>query len=1084
MRKKTNFLLALALTSISAIKAQNADTPLWLRNTSISPDGKTILFTYKGDIYKVATEGGEAIPLTTFDGNDYNPIWSPDGSQIAFSSDRYGNYDIFIMPANGGLAKRLTYNSAGDIPRCFTPDGKNIIFNSSRLDNAKSVYFPSGGLPEVYSVSVAGGTEKQISSVPMENIQIDKSGNRWLYHDKKGYEDPLRKHHTSSIARDVWMYDKLKNTHTKLTDFAGEDRNPLWSNDEKEIYYLSEKSGSYNVWKFSVSNPSSPTQISNLSKHPVRHLSLSNNGILCYNFNGEVYTQVPGNEPKKVSIKISTDDQFAPLRNESGSGNVTEMDISPDGKEVAYVVRGEVFVSSLENGITKRITNSPEQERSISFSPDGKSILYASEKNSIWGIYRTTRTREDEKHFFASTVLKEEPLVVNSEENFQPQFNNDGTEIAYLENRTAVKIYNLKSKTTRTILEGNRNYSYTDGDQWFQWSPDGKYLLVQFLEKNSWIPQMGLAAADGKSSIQNLTQTGYGAGDGRWAMEGKVMIYSSSRHGMKNHASWGTESDVYGLFFSKDAYERFKFSKDELIIIKEREEKEKEKKKKQEEIKGNFEKKEEKVEVKIDFDGLLDRRERLTIHSSDLADMAMTKDGEKLFYICKFDKNYDIWVNKFHDDETKLFCRLNAKSAGGMVIDKEGKNIFLVADGKIQKVNIENGEKKEISIKPEYTVDGYAERAYLFEHAWRQTKKKFYRTDMQGCDWDFYKKEYARFLPHINNNYDFAELLSELLGELNASHTGGRYSKRYNNPDETASLGLIFDNTFEGKGLKIAEVIDKSPVLLEPGTKIKAGQIIEKIDGKNISNDSTYDILMNRKSGKNVLLGMFDPAANLRWEETVRAISPGELNNLLYERWVKKREEDVERLSKGRLGYVHVQGMNDESFRRVYERALGKHGNKEALIVDTRFNGGGWLHDDLATFLSGKKYLEFEPRNQKLSDEPQFKWIKPTVVLISEGNYSDAHMFPVVYKELKIGKLIGMPVPGTGTAVWWENMMDNTLVFGIPQVGVKTLSGEYLENLQLEPDIKVANDPSKANEGIDQQLETAVDELLKQLGTK
>jgi C-terminal processing protease CtpA/Prc len=210
----------------------------------------------------------------------------------------------------------------------------------------------------------------------------------------------------------------------------------------------------------------------------------------------------------------------------------------------------------------------------------------------------------------------------------------------------------------------------------------------------------------------------------------------------------------------------------------------------------------------------------------------------------------------------------------------------------------------------------------------------------------------------------------------------------------------------------------------------------------------------------------------------VKPFGYGFQNELLYQRWVKNCEHIVDSLSGGTVGYVHVRGMDDGSFRKVYDQALGKHAFKKALVVDTRYNGGGWLHDDLATFLGGKPYLEMTPRDQKLGKEPMFKWAKPSVVVMNESNYSDAHLFPYVYKELGVGKLIGMPVPGTGTAVWWEGLQ-NGVVFGIPQVGMVNDKGQYLENLQLDPDIRVENAPAVVSKGRDQQLEKAVQELQK-----
>ncbi len=1062
------YVLAILCFSFSSEK----NTPLWLRYPNISPDGKTIVFNYKGDIYKVDANGGAAVPLTLSDAHDFMAIWSPDGKWIAYASDKTGNYDIYLMPSDGGESKRLTFHSSHDLPAYFTPDGKSIVYNSNRQDEKDFIQCAPARLPELYTVQVSGGQEKQLLTIAAEDAKINKAGDKIIFHDRKGYEDPWRKHHTSAITRDVWMYDMKASKFTMLSNFAGEDRNPIFSNDEKSIYFLSEKSGNFNIWKMDASDPTKQTQVSKYEKNPVRFLSASSSDVLCYSFNGEIYTQAANGDAKKVNITINSDERYATERTETFSNGATEMSVSSNGKEVVFVVRGEVFVASIENGTTKRITNTPGQERSASFSPDGKSIVYASERNNIWGIYKTDLTRKEEKYFFNSTILKEEAIVVGKTEAFQPKYSPDGNEVAFLEDRTAVKVINLKSKAIRTILPAEKNYSYSDGDQSYDWSPDGKYLLVHFLQDGQWRSEVGLADAQGKEPLIDLTESGFDNGGAKWAMNGKAMIWFSSRHGMKNVASHGNQSDAYGLFFTKEAYDRFKMKKEDYALLKETEEKEKKDKDKKDTTK-----KSSLPVVKIEMDGLSDRKSRLTIHSSLLADALLSLDGEKLFYLTKFEGGYDLWQTKFKENETKLLVKLDSKGVGEMMFDKDGKNIFFISNGKPTKVNIEKAEKKEISFNAEMTLNTAAEREYMFEHMWRQVVKKFYVSDLQKTDWNYYKENYSKFLPYINNNRDFAEMASELLGELNASHTGCRAFVGSHNPDQTASLGAFFDESFKGNGLKIAEVVEKGPLVFD-GTQIKAGVIIEKINGNEITPETNYYKFLNRIAGKPTLLSLYDETTKKRWDETIKPITYDGLSELLYQRWIKRMQKMVNTLSNGELGYMHVRGMNDEAYREFYDQVLGKYPNKKALIVDTRFNGGGWLHDDLATFLSGKKYMDFVPKERKIGVEPGTKWNKPSVVLMSEGNYSDAHMFPVVYKTLNIGKLIGMPVPGTGTAVWWENLQDQSLVFGIPQVGIISPDGKYYENNQLEPDHKVLNEYTPMIKGEDQQIKEAVKVLL------
>lgn len=1069
--KKIVLLLFVPLVTLFSSFKPLKNEALWMRYPSVSPDGKAIVFCYKGDIYKVDVNGGTALPLTTSDANDAYPVWSPDGKSIAFASDRNGGFDVYSMSAEGGEAIRLTYHSADDIPNFFTGDGKNIVFTSLRNDDVNYIQFPSGGLPELYTVPVNGGREKQYLTIAAEDAKISKDGDKMIFHDRKGYENAWRKHHVSSVTRDIWMYAKKESKFTKLTNFDGEDRNAVFSADEKTIYYLSEKSGSFNVWKMDLSNPSAAIQITKYAKNPVRFLSISQNDMLCYGYNGEIFTQTPNGEPKKVSVVVLSDERYANSKLEIITNGATEMSVSGNGKEVAFIVRGEVFVTSVEGGTTRRITNTPEQERSVSFSPDGRSILYASERNNIWGIYKTDLVRKEETYFFNSTILKEEPLVVGNSEAFQPKYSPDGNEVAYLEDRTAVKVINLKTKNTRTILPADKNYSYSDGDQSFDWSPDGKYLLVHFLQDGNWRQEVGLADAEGKNPIIDLTQSGFDNGGAKWAMNGKMMIWSSSRHGMKNVASHGAQSDIYGLFFTKAAYDVFKMKKEEYELFKD-----KDKDKDKDKSKSDTAKKNSIKPVQIEMDGMEDRKVRLTIHSSVLADALITPDGEKLFYLTRFEGGFDLWQTKFKENETKLFMKLDAGDVGEMMFDKEAKNIYFIANGKLTKVSVDKAEKKEIGFSAEMNLNKEAEREYMYEHVWRQVVKKFYVTDLQKTDWNYYKENYQKFLPYINNSRDFAELLSELLGELNASHTGCNYRNRKPG-DETANLGAFFDEKYTGNGLKIAEVVAKGPLVYN-GTQIKAGSVIEKINGEDITPETNHYKLLNRLADKPTLLSLYDETTKKRWEETIKPISNAQFLNLLYLRWIKRMQDMTEKLSNGQLGYMHVRGMDDESYREFFDQVMGKYVNKKALIVDTRFNGGGWLHDDLATFLSGKQYIDFVPRERKIGVEPGNKWIKPSVVLMSEGNYSDAHMFPVVYKTLGIGKLVGMPVAGTGTAVWWEGLQEPGLVFGIPQVGVKNLQGQYYENNQLEPDVKVNNDYIPMIKGEDQQLQEAVKILL------
>jgi tricorn protease len=1089
--KKLFFIVLLAVcTNLSA-------QPLWLRHNVISPLGDKIAFCYKGDVYVVNANGGKAQQITTNTAYDADPVWSPDGKQIAFATDRNGNFDIYLVSAEGGVAKRITTNSSTEIPLAFSPDGKEIYFSAQIQKAAENVQFASSWITELYKVSTEGGRPEQVVAVPVCSMSFDKDGKSFLYYDRKGSENIWRKHHTSSVARDVVYYNAKKKSHTILTSNVGEDRDPRYLPGYKDVVFLSERNnGSFNVYKAPANDLEKVEQVSHFKTHPVRFLSVSNDGLLCYGYMGEIYTQSIGSEPQKVNIEIVNDQEAEQLVKQDfkGAGNFA---LSSDGKLIAFVSRGEVFVTGMdEYATTKQITHTPQAERSPSFSKDGRTLVYASERDGYWNLYQATIVRKDDYNFAYATLIDEKPLFDNDGiERSNPDYSPDGKEIAFVENRNILKVYNIESNQVRQITDGTQHY----GSIGYEWSPDGKWFAITLItHMRDPYSDVAIVSASGDMKIYNITESAYFDDDPQWVLDGNAILYNSDRYGMRSHASWGSQRDAFIAFLNQDAYDKFRLNKEEYALLKEQEKgkkddkkdepkkEEKSDKKKDKDKKGDKkdvsstgsgtekdEKPKESKKIEVDLEHLQDRVIRLTPMSSNLSGMALSKDGEKLYFMTSFEKGYDLWEMDVREKSMKITKKMGQ---GGAHLVVKDDNIFLLSGGNLQKVD-KGGKSTPIKFDATMELDLAAEREYMFNHVFLQIEKRFFMKDHHGVDLDMMKEAYQPFLAHINNNYDFSEMLSEILGELNVSHTGSGY-RPSGKGDATAEFGVLLDLDYKGDGLKIAEVVEGSP-FDKKSSKVKAGSVIQKIDGVEITKGMDYYPLLNNKRDKTVLVTVSDGGKT--WDETVKPISHGAMNELLYNRWVKHNEETVEKLSNGRLGYVHIRSMGDASYRDVYSQILGKYNLCEGIVIDTRFNGGGRLHEDIEILFSGEKYLEQVVNDSVACVMPSRRYNKPSVMIIGEANYSNAHGTPWVYKYKKMGRLVGMPVPGTMSSVTWETLQDPSLYFGLPVVGYRTEQGNWLENTQLEPDVKVRNTPEKMAEGVDEQLEAAVKELLKEV---
>lgn len=1076
-------LSVLSLFGFSSVSSAQV-TPQWASYSAISPDGNAIAFTYKGDIYVVPVGGGPANQLTFHKAHDYRAVWSPDSQHIAFASNRHGNFDVYVMSALGGKATRLTFHSSDEEPYTFSNDKSRVLFQANRMDTPEHRQLPRSRFPELYSVATTGGRVTQVMTLPVQEVQISPNGGQMVYIDNKGTENPWRKHHQSSATRDIWTYDLRTKKHTQITRFAGEDRNPVYSEDGKHIYYLSEQSGSFNVHKLAIDSAQQSEQLTEFSLHPVRFLSEAK-GTLVFTYHGEIYVMQEGRTPKRIDIAIRTQDIDNSTALLPVNGEISNMAISPSGDEIAFISRGDVFVSSNDGSFTKQITETPATEASVSFSPDGDYLVYASERGGKWSIFKAEKAREQEPFFYAASLIKESVLFSNDEDNYQPLLSPDGNKLAFVENRRTIKVATLKNKRSVSVVPASETIHFRDGDQHFSWSPDSKWILFQHdkLINNA---DVAMVSADGSGALRELVPSGYYDLAPEWVNQGKQVMWFSNRQGLRSYATSGrSQLDVYALFLTEKEWDKFNLSEDDFALMEAIEEAQNpsdDDKNDDEKDEDKDEKSEEVVELSVDWEDLDKRIARFTIHSSDLSDAVVNKDLDTLYYLSRFEDEYDLWQTNLRTKETKKAISLGA-SDGSLMWDKDMENLYLLSDGTISKLDLDEGSSEGISVNAQMLVDHDAIRQSAFEHVWLRTAKIFYEPTYHGVDWQLMHKEYAPRVAHIGNPFEFAHLLSEMLGELNVSHSGAGYSgssaRSGSAVDDTAALGIFYDYDYQDDGIKITEVVANGP-LDKANMNINAGDIIRKIDGKNVTNNIDWASLLNRKVNSFVLLDVYNAKTRKTSQISVKPISLGEQSDLLYERFLKINEQEVLQRSDGKLGYVHVPSMSDGPYRSIYHDMMGRFYNKDGMVIDTRFNNGGDLVGDLSMFFSGTRFLSYETADRVMGGEPTSRYTKPIVSLFNESMYSDGHCYASGYTDLNLGKSVGMPVPGTCSFAGWSRLPMGVW-WGVVPISVKNKAGEWLENNQTSPDVLIRNMPGIIDAGRDQQLERGIAELMSDL---
>ncbi|MBY6205634.1 S41 family peptidase [Halomonas denitrificans] len=1088
------FLLSIVLTSLlsSISAAAQAAGERWLRDPAISPDGQTIAFTHAGDIHRVPVTGGVAIAVTRTDAVESNPRWSPDGQRIAYSSDRNGTLDVYLLDLADGTVRRLTFHEAHDVVTGFTADGESVLFESVRYDPPELAADPHRSRPELYAVPITGGTPRQVTPIEARQAIASPAGDRLLYSDYKG-DQPYRKHDDSPFARDVWMLDLSvdhdSGRHEQLTTNRWNDHTPAWNADGDGFHFLSERSGSLNVWRqpFDVGEAGA-TQVTFHERHPVRGLSIAADGTLTYGFDGEIYVlgaddleSRPGNDAAPVAITLPTADTGDDRVEVEFAGEISEFVLSPNDKDIAFVVRGDVFVTALDFGTTRRITDTPGLERNLAFTPDGRGLLYAGEREAQWAIFESRLIDADERFFYAATQVEETRLIegqpLDEDEPgdgraaaTHPVPAPDGRHVAYLDDWAEVRVFDRRNGRSVSVVPDDLNYSLGNDDIRFDWSPDSRFLAVDIQPGGRlFFRNVALVPAYGSEPPRDLTRSGYLDAAPQWHAEAGLIAWTTARYGPRQHGGHGAQLDVHAQFLDQDAFDRFRQTKEERAL----------------EAKDDPDAEEEKESnepapepVSFQAEGASDRQARLTIHSSDLADFELTSDASKLYYLSRFEGGYDLWAHDLVEEETARRVKLGAQRAE-LALTGDDKTAVVLADGTLSKVDLEADTASAEPIESAMTgiVDAAAERRAMLHHVWQTTRDRIYDPAVLAeADWDGMYAHYRAKLANIETNADFVEILNEFIGELDVSHAYARLDREAVEP--TGALGAELDLENMQDGVRIASVLVQGP-LARASDRVAAGHRIVAVDGQSVGEDANLFARLADKVDRRIRLTLAD--GRDRYDVVLKPVSIDDEQQWRHEAWVESRHRLVEELSDGRLGYVYIPQMSDDAYRRVYSDLFGRHFDKEGIVIDVRDNRGGDLVDWLVQLFTGRQYMWNVPDGRTAQGEPLTEWVKPSVALTNEAAYSDGHCFVAAWQNLEISTLVGTPIAGTCTYAGWETLASGDIRAGTPRLGIKDPAGDWLERKTTEPDVLVYPDPNRIAAGEDGMLEKAVEVLLGEI---
>jgi tricorn protease len=1062
---KKNMLKTLVVTlMLLPVLAKAQESTYFAAYPSLSPDAQTIVFSYEGDVWKVPTKGGLASRITAMVGDEINPKISPDGKWLVFSSNQFGNYDVYIMSVNGGDIKQLTFNDGTDEVDNWSWDSKTIYFTSSRYNNYSS-----------YKVGINGGTAVRLFENyfnTTHNIVEAPDGNLFFNDTWESRNFANRKHYKGAFNPDIQSYNPKTKAYKRYTDYLGKD---FWTTiDQKgNIFFVSDEGNEeYNLYTFSAGKKTALTKFDTSIKRP---FVSANGSKIVFERDYQLYTyDVASKKVEKVNIATSRNQILSKEQEYDVKGNISAFDASTDGKKLVFVSRGEIFVSDADGKFVRQISHTGERALEVKWLADNKTILF----NQTSGGYQNWYTITGDGKGTAKQLTKDKA------NNRDITLNKTKTMAVYLSGRNELRLLDLKTLESKTIVK-DEFWAIQNSSPSF--SPNDQYVLFTAFRN---FEQDVLVHEIKTDKTINLTNTGVTEAGPIWSPDGKYIYFTSARtkpsypSGMQdahvyrmalNHYDTPFRSDKFDELFKEEKPAETKDTKP--VLTDKNGAKTTDTTKKKTEVKPTPK---PPLLITINTQKILDRIELVSqsFGMQYLGDVFAKGDKTYVFFMSNHEGGAPgIYRSIAEPFETNKIEKVDV--GGDFTIVEAGGKFFTLARGVINKYNLEANKIDKIDHGFKFSRNLNAEFNQMFYETWVGLDENFYDEQFHGVDWEKMKTRYAAYLPYVNSRTDLRILLNDMLGELNSSHMGFNSfgaEERKNMNYVTNETGLIFSNE---NPYQIERIAAKSNAALT-GEKIVAGDVLTHVNGVKVDEKMDRDYYFSKPSlDKEMTLTLLRNGKS--FIVNVHPQSSGALKSNLYDEWIAKNRDNVDKWGNNRIAYSHMKNMSGGELERFMLDMVEQENNKDAIILDLRYNTGGNVHDEVLKFLSQKPYLKWKYRGGKLAPQSNFgPAAKPIVLLINEQSLSDAEMTAAGFKELKLGKIIG-----TETYRWIIFTSAKGLVDGssyrLPSWGCYTMDGQDLEKEGVKPDIFVKNTFEDRLANKDPQLERAIAEILKDL---